>query len=422
MSETMIGLLHKSSSHNRPSQIAWAVVWGCVCGLMPKTSLMFPICLLASFVLPIHFVAACVCTIATSCLTPILHPILGNLGHWVFQSERVLQLVHRIDNIPLVPWLKLHNTVVIGATAVCLCLAFPLQWIVKQILVRPYVAWLQAEHHRQLTESLRVESERKQTVVVELDDSAFNKPPQVAPQVEPRPLAASISLAGEPNASSLNEAIDSIHALEDLLEKVSLDTDGKYDASSVLARATKATELIDEILFSIDSLESPSSKALTSNTAENIQVVEEIAVTDNRDSADSLTGVDSEVSAQATSDAPSESFGAMALVRIDAPQTFQLHDTKISIYRRARTGETVVSGSGQGTQSEKEPMPANDTSTDQANLAVVEPPQPSNSTIRSVSNAGTSNNSNSVRADVESRHEEALRHLLSHLRALKEKV
>jgi uncharacterized protein (TIGR03546 family) len=402
MSETLIGLLHKSSSHSRPSQIAWAVVWGCVCGLMPKTSLLFPVCLLFSFLLPIHFVTACICMLITSSCTPALHPLLGNLGHWLFQGERIRQLAQNLDRLPLAPWLKLHNTVVLGSLSFSVVMAWPVYWLIHQMLLRPYANW-RLQQESQLSEEqskeMSVELLSTSNLIGESADSRGERPPVVSPQVQPQPLAASLrELAAEPTIESthinhsstdsvipsLAEAIDSIHALEDLLEKVSSNPGSQIDANAVLARATRASELVDEILQSLDSTE--------------------------------VTNVAVEVSEPPSS--INDPTSKPLTVRIDAPQTFQSHDTKISIYRRARTGETLVSSSEQRTQSEKDLMPtANDSTAEQATLAVVEPPQSSTS-IR----ATPANTIETVRRDVEIRQEEALRHLLSHLRALKEKV
>lgn len=408
MSETLIGLLHKSSNHCRPSQVAWAVVLGCFCGLLPKTSLLFPACFLVTFLLPIHFVTACVSMLVAGCCNPLLHPLLGNLGHWMFQGEFTRQWVNRLDSIPLVPWFKLHNTVVMGAISLWAVLAGPFFWLVRQALLRPYAIWLSVQHQRQLHSSIQLCSKSAPLIALSIESTqkTVNNPPLISPHVEPQPLSASFnkieaavsslsstclnSRSTELADLSLAEAIDSIHALEDLLEKVNSEEGRQVDVNAVLNRATKASELVDEILQSLDSVVDTSITKLPRTSA--------------------LAAPNNSISGQPRLN-----------LRVDAPQTFLSHDTKISIYRRARTGETLVSGMEQNTPLEKDSMPtAVDQTEGQAELRSDQPPPASISTTHM--NTTASSSTETVRIGIQTRHEEALRYLLSHLRALKEKV
>lgn len=490
MGQTLIGLLQKTSSHNRPRQIAWAIVWGCVCGLLPKSSLLFPLALMVSALLPLHLVAAMVCMLITSCFSPLLHPMLGNLGHWLFGSLGFIQVVQKLESYPLVPWMKLHNTVVMGALFLAFVAFMPAYWLVHQLIVPIYASWLKLQ--LEIRSEYQVEFEpipetiknpgsstlthaatamkSSQTVVdsapspMALASNTIHsnvqpvpqRPPIVAPDVAPRPLAAaldqfdasmsSLSSTSQTGDSQqvqgcLTDIIDSIHSLENLLEQAGIDTANPLDAQAVLARATRATELVDDILNSLDAIDSEATTSENSATDRPtlIDAKEQVDDTPTTPLRSMRSGVDGPTKAssatestmspgaEAPQSAPTLAIWidptALPRVRVDAAQIYKSHDTKISIYRRARTGETTVSTSDNKPQLEKDSMStASETTDQQANLAVVVPPQSSNPSTRH-SASGQSTDANAViRKHDNMRHEEALRHLLDHLRALKEKV
>ena len=504
MGQTLIGLLQKTSSHNRPRQIAWAIAWGCVCGLIPKSSLLFPLALMVSVLLPLHLVAAMVCMLITSCFSPLLHPTLGNLGHWMFGSLGFVPVVQKLESYPLVPWMKLHNTVVMGALFLSFVAFMPAYWLVHQLIAPLYASWLKLQLEIRSEDQVQFEPipettkipvsstpkhvttavKSSQTVV----DSAPSpmalaahtlhnnvqpvpqRPPVVAPDVAPRPLAAaldqfdasmsSLSSTSQTGDSQqvqgcLTDVIDSIHALENLLEQAGLDTENPLDAQAVLARATRATELVDDILNSLDAIDSE-----TSDSANSATMIDRPSLIDAQVQVDEKSGIATDTIPKATTpttplrsmrsgvDSPTEpepsgptsspiadaphSVPTIAIwidptalprVRVDAAQVYQSHDTKISIYRRARTGETTVSTSDNKPQLEKDSMStASETTDQQANLAVVVPPQSSNPSTRHSASGQTAEANAVIRKHDNMRHEEALRHLLDHLRALKEKV
>ncbi len=411
MGPAIIDLIRKSSRYNQPKQIAWAIVWGFICGLLPKSSLLFYVAAAASILMPMHLVVAALSIVVVSLFSPVVQPVFGNLGHWMLSSSGLASPIRSLDRFPLVPWLKLHNTVLIGTAIVSLAMALPAYWVISSIVAAVFDRWLplfDSESQMQAQSQNAVatlSSSAQTTITAQLTETKYMapRPPVVAPEVQPQPLAAALDRFDESMSSftasqrrgssqqvanSLANVIDSIHALEDLLEKANAEADQPVDARAVLARATQASELVDDILQSMDAL-SEYSPSPSESTIE-IQ-------------------------------SPSAEGHGPNHVRLDLPQVFQSHDTKISIYRRARTGELTITGSDLKTPSEKDSMPtATDAADQQSTLAVVTP------TAKGISakapNAGQSGESNTIRKHDNQQHEEALRHLLNHLRALKEKV
>jgi uncharacterized protein (TIGR03546 family) len=443
MSETLFGLLQKTSSHARPNQIAWAIVWGVACGLLPKTSLLFPLALMLSFVLPIHLVAAGFCIIFTSLFAFILHPMLGNLGHWIFQYTQLGQNIYQLDKYPLVPWLRLHNTVVVGTLVTSAVMAIPAYLVLQKTLSWLYVLWLRQQYQAELLTEFSSQEVAAAQIACRQANSAG---------VQPKPIAATLSqLAASPhlattdsiqpgwnraaplmaveshNPTPMAEVVDSIHSLEDLLERIEHDELSGADADAVLKRATKATQLIDEILQSLDNIENSSgavnSLAIPQATAaEQPSIAGFIAGKADAPVPESvlLETAESEISKSSATQEPTAASQIdttinVLPVRIDSPQIFQAHDTTISIYRRARTGDITVTSSAPDTQQVKDSMAtANQLSPSMSGAPVID--------VEMSRTALSTAQDEKNRHSVDPRHEEALRHLLTHLRALKEKV
>ena len=116
-------LIRSTSSHHRPWHIAVAVTVGVLLGLLPKSSLFVllgAVCLVA----PTHLPMLVLTAVLVSFGSLLIQPLLGSVGLWSLTHPKLSEYWHRLDSLPLVPWLGIHNTVVNG----CLC-----AWLVASI-------------------------------------------------------------------------------------------------------------------------------------------------------------------------------------------------------------------------------------------------------------------------------------------------
>jgi uncharacterized protein (TIGR03546 family) len=107
-------LLRSTSSHHRPWQIAMAVTVGVLLGILPKTSLLFVLLGLVCIIVPAHLPILGLTTLLVALASPLLEPILGSVGLWSLTNPRLAPYWLRIDGLPLVPWLAIHNTIING--------------------------------------------------------------------------------------------------------------------------------------------------------------------------------------------------------------------------------------------------------------------------------------------------------------------
>ena len=120
-----------------PREIALAVAVGLMLGLVPKANLLFVILALIFFLSHANVVLGIVITIGVSLLTPWIDPTHHRIGGEILMNPQVQQWEVGFYRVPLVPWLMLDNTVVMGAFLVGLVLFFPvflLLWIPLKIV------------------------------------------------------------------------------------------------------------------------------------------------------------------------------------------------------------------------------------------------------------------------------------------------
>jgi hypothetical protein len=400
--------------------------------------------------LPVHLPLAAVCFFTGWLISPATAVLQGSIGHLILQRPRVGVLVESLESLPLMAWLGLHNTIVAGWIAISALTAYPAYLFIYHLVRRPMTVWYEWQLRLKQTslQSGSVSKQPKTEIELALARAA-SFPEIVEPTVAPRPLAGSnpfvskgsivredaasgpaigmhraskpdnqprITIAHETTAGELQTAaplrsqdnsdigqtiaaaIDSIHALEALMDKQpSESTSGiAADSDTVLKRASRAAELVDEILRALDAQRQAESSSVA---APHLRVAAEPSTID---AAQFGTPV-----------GPNDDLRSQVL-----HQAFRSHDTKVSIYRRARSGQvhdTVLHQSSPV----QEIVPMRSSS----ELEVSHQATATHGSLvtSQVSRAGSTSHPSGIGQD-SMPHEEALRNLLNHLRALQEKV
>ena len=131
-------IVQSTSSHHRPWQIALAVTAGMLLGILPKFSLLFLIVGIICFVIPAHLPLLVVTAILISFTSPLLESTLGRIGLWSLTHPQLAAYWMRLDSLPWVPWLGIHNTVEHGSLVAWLAAAVPVYVscrVVSRILI-----------------------------------------------------------------------------------------------------------------------------------------------------------------------------------------------------------------------------------------------------------------------------------------------
>jgi uncharacterized protein (TIGR03546 family) len=121
--------------HGSPSCIAGGMSVGVILGLIPWDNLVSAGLILTVFTLPVNQVAAVMSLLITVGLHSSLAPYPHAFGAWILSSPTTLACLRWFSQIPLVPWLRLNNTMVMGGLSLGLITVVP-NWMLLQWWVR----------------------------------------------------------------------------------------------------------------------------------------------------------------------------------------------------------------------------------------------------------------------------------------------
>ncbi|MGB7329148.1 MAG: TIGR03546 family protein [Rubripirellula sp.] len=98
-----------------PHQLAWAVAFGLLLGIIPHGNLLAILLLVVVLSLKLNHAAAALTAIGVSFIAARLDPISHEVGNYVLTHPDVTEVAQNAWALPLVPWMDLNNTVVMGS-------------------------------------------------------------------------------------------------------------------------------------------------------------------------------------------------------------------------------------------------------------------------------------------------------------------
>lgn len=129
-------LLKSTSGHHRPECLAAALALGILAGLVPKLNLLAVILYGLILILPVHTLLALAVSAGVALLSFQLDAMAHNLGDYLLRQDSLRPLWGSLERTPLVPWMSLHNTVVLGHFVLGLVLLAPMYLISVRIFER----------------------------------------------------------------------------------------------------------------------------------------------------------------------------------------------------------------------------------------------------------------------------------------------
>lgn len=156
--------IRSSSSHHRPGQIALGITIGLLIGLLPKTTALFACVGLISFFMPVHLPLLTLTAFVASFAAPLLEAPLGQLGLWSLTHPRSAAFWFKLDRLPLVPWLGIHNSVVHGSFMLWMCSAIPV-YVCSRSLSRVFVMDELEQQVATIVDSFKLVNEPAATII-----------------------------------------------------------------------------------------------------------------------------------------------------------------------------------------------------------------------------------------------------------------
>jgi uncharacterized protein (TIGR03546 family) len=146
---TFLKLLNSDTGEN---QLASGIACGLILGFAPALSLQTIIVFILLFFLRIQMGAAFVFAFLFAFIAYLFDPLFHQLGVLVLENESLKPLFTTMFNMPIIPFTKFYNTVVMGA-GIASFLLFPVVFFVSKKLIVKY----------------------RETVVARFENSAFFK-------------------------------------------------------------------------------------------------------------------------------------------------------------------------------------------------------------------------------------------------------
>ena len=119
-----------------PSQLAIGLTFGMVIGMIPKDSLFPYTILVVALLTNANLLTLILSTITFSWISPLLDPLTHKIGLWVLTFDPFEAFWVQCYQLPIVPWTRLENTVVMGSLALGLLVALPVFAISYQLFER----------------------------------------------------------------------------------------------------------------------------------------------------------------------------------------------------------------------------------------------------------------------------------------------
>lgn len=119
----LIKLLRSAAS---PAQIALGFVFGMVIGVISLKSLFAPIIILFIIILNVNVTSAILAVLLFRLIAFLIDPFLHSLGYWVLVDVSAFTRVWAfLYNIPIFPYTRFNNTVVMGGLILSIVLLYP---------------------------------------------------------------------------------------------------------------------------------------------------------------------------------------------------------------------------------------------------------------------------------------------------------
>ena len=129
-------------SNDTPNQIAWGIALGTILGLTPFFTLQNVVLIIFIILIKVNLSAVIFSLVLYSLIGYILDPVFHALGFFVLVNIDFLQPVWMwLYNLPIAPFTRFNNTVVMGSLAVSLILLVPHYLLFKKLVVKYRTSW-----------------------------------------------------------------------------------------------------------------------------------------------------------------------------------------------------------------------------------------------------------------------------------------
>lgn len=132
-----LGFLAKAlAQQDTPRQIAHGLALGALVGLVPKDNLIAAVLMTILCAARVNLGAGMLAAFAFSWIVALVDPLSHGIGLWLLEQDSLAPCWTWLYNLPVVPWTRFNNTVVLGSLCVGLALYYPLLRLMEPWIAR----------------------------------------------------------------------------------------------------------------------------------------------------------------------------------------------------------------------------------------------------------------------------------------------
>lgn len=136
LAKFFVKVLKVLNSEVSPNEIAAGFAFGALVGLIPVKGLLPTVLLLISFIININLAMVALATLVFKLLSFILDPLANQIGYVLLTKIPALKpFWTHLYNLPIVPYTRFNNTIVLGSLVIGLILLVPLFFVGKSGVV-----------------------------------------------------------------------------------------------------------------------------------------------------------------------------------------------------------------------------------------------------------------------------------------------
>lgn len=140
----LFGLLKVLNSDTGENQIAAGFACGLIMGFAPALSLQTLLVFVIIFLFRVQAGAAFASAFFFALVAYIFDPFFDTIGQQVLEMQALAGIYTTLYNMPILPFTKFYNSVVMGAGVVSVAL-FPVVFFVSKIMIKKYRATVVAK-------------------------------------------------------------------------------------------------------------------------------------------------------------------------------------------------------------------------------------------------------------------------------------
>ena len=176
----LIGMIRRAVAGRKyPSQLAWAVAFGLLLGIVPHGNLLAAVLLIVVLSFRVNHAMAALTAIAASFLATKLDPVSHMVGEFLLTQPKFASFAETAWALPMMPWTDLNNTVVLGSLTIGLAALLPV-FLITYPVFRFLAPSEKTEHEAAGQDRYATEAHSGQTVMVDQGSQRVPPPKQDA--------------------------------------------------------------------------------------------------------------------------------------------------------------------------------------------------------------------------------------------------